>query len=109
MSNDMELRKLLLKLGISSNMQGYFGILIAVNLIQKQKMHVSMGTIYKTISKELNKSEHQAERTIRYAVDRAYKLGTLQNIYPKVPDNSVFLYDLVFNFDIIKEVLENGK
>ena len=102
-----ELRKFLLKIGISSNIQGYHYIISAVNFISKQKIHTNTTTIYEIIGKEYEKKSSAVERGIRHAIQQSYKKHQILNgIYQGIPDNSVFLYDLVFNFDILQGFIE---
>ena len=104
---DMELRKLLLKIGISANKQGFFYIIRAKEIINKQGIRTNLSTIYEMISKESDKSIYQIERAIRYSIQQSYKNNEiLKEIYGKCPDNSVFLYDLVFNFDLLEETIK---
>jgi hypothetical protein len=104
MKNNIRLRKALIKIGISSNVLGYHYILKAVEILKKQKIHTNIGTIYEMIYKENNAiSKGAVERAIRNAIKTSYKRGQiLKRIYDIIPDNSVFLYDLVFNIDIIE-------
>ena len=105
---DKEIRKILLKCNITSNLQGYFYIIDAVNIIEKQKIHTNITTIYEMLGKKYEKRPSQVERAIRTAIQKSYKkVNILDKIYKKIPGNSVFIYDLVFNFDIIKEAIEN--
>lgn len=98
-----KLRELLLNLGFYSNLQGYHFIIKAYNIISKQKIHTSMTTIYEKIGKEFEKSPSSIERAIRHIITKTYKKGILNKIYDSCPDNSEFLYDLYFNFDIIED------
>lgn len=100
---NIEIRKLLLNIGISSNIQGYHYIIRAVEIIKKQKIHTNTTTIYEIVSKEYETTPSAVERGIRHAIQKSYKkCQTLNEIYQGIPDNSVFLYDLVFNFDILQ-------
>ena len=101
---DKELRELLIKIGISSNVKGFHYILDAVKILKKQQIHTKMITLYKLIGKKENNRPCAVERAIRYSISRAYEDGKiLKQIYYKSPDNSVFLYDLIFNFDIFQD------
>lgn len=102
-----KIRELLLNLGFYSNLQGYHFIIKAYNIISKQKIHTSMTTIYEKIGKEFEKSPSSIERGIRHSITRTYKKGNLDKVYNKLPENSVFLYDLYFNFDIIESKINN--
>lgn len=102
-----KLRELLLNLGFYSNLQGYHFIIEAYNIISKQKIHTSMTTIYEKIGKEFEKSPSSIERGIRTTIEKSFKNGRLNEIYNKNPKNSVFLYDLCFNFDIIESKINN--
>ena len=100
---NIELRKLLLKIGISSNIQGYHYIIRAVEIIEKQKIHTNITTIYEIISKEFGTTSSRVERAIRHAIKKSYKSKCILNeIYGCIPDNSTLIYDLVFNFDIVQ-------
>lgn len=101
-----EVRKVLLKLGITSNLQGYHYIIEAFKIIQKQKIHTNITTIYAMVGKKLDNTPTGVERGIRHALQKSWKTETLKKIYTKMPDNSVFLYDLYFNFDIMKDEIK---
>ena len=103
---NIELRELVLDLGIFSNIQGYHFILESYNIISKQKIHTSMTTVYRTIGKKFGKNCSSVERAIRHSIQKCWKYGNLNKIYNQLPDNSVFLYDLYFNLDIIKNKLK---
>ena len=101
------IRKLLIKIGVSSNFKGFHYILEATNIIKKQKIHTSMTTIYEMIHKKYGGDYAGIERAIRHAIGKAYKQNNvLKKLYSKIPDNSVFLYDLVFNFDIFLDIIK---
>lgn len=103
--NNKEIRKVLMEIGISSNRCGYHYIIRAVEILKAQRIHTNLGTLYEIIGKENDKGKSLIERDIRYAIQKAYeKSAKLKYIYAKKPNNSAFLYDLVFNFDIFKEV-----
>lgn len=105
-----ELRKVLLQLGISSNNIGFNYIIQAVNIIQKQRIHTAMSTIYSELANSNNTTTYAAERAIRYAITKSYKKNKiLQQIYNNKPDNASFLYDLAFNLDIFISVTKKGK
>lgn len=103
---DKKIRRLLLDLGIYSNIQGYHYIIEAYNIISTNKIHTSMTTIYNTISKKVGKNPSAIERGIRFSIQRCWKKGFLNKIYKEIPDNSVFLYDIYFNYDIIENKLK---
>lgn len=101
-----QLRLLLFKLGIYSNLQGYHYILKAVDILRKQKIHTKITTIYEMIYKKIENSTSPSavERAIRHAITSSYKKNeSFKKLYPKVPSNSEFLYDLIFNIDIFKK------
>lgn len=103
---NFQLKLLLFKLGIYSNLQGYHYILKAVDILRKQKIHTKITTIYKMIYKrtENSTSPSAVERAIRHAITSSYKKNeSFKKLYPKVPSNSEFLYDLIFNIDIFKK------
>ena len=103
----MKLRKILLKIGISPNKQGYFYIIDTINILNKQGIHTRMMTLYKMVGKKYDKKPSQVERGIRYSIQQSYKNNKiLKEIYGKCPDNSVLLYDLVFNFDLLEETIK---
>lgn len=102
--NNLKLRKFLIKIGISANLQGHFYILDAVELISSQQIHTSLTTVYEVLSEKYDKRPCRIERGIRHAITQSYKkYNTLKAIYDTIPDNSMFLYDLVFNFDVLSE------
>lgn len=101
-----QLRLLLFKLGIYSNLQGYHYILKAVEILRKQKIHIKITTIYEMIYKKIENSTSPSavERAIRHAITSSYKKNeSFKKLYPKTPSNSEFLYDLIFNIDIFKK------
>lgn len=102
---DIKIREILLKIGIFSHLQGYRYILEAVKILKAQKIHTRLTTVYSIIDKKLNaKSVFEIERGIKYCINKSYKNGEILNkIYSKIPSNSKFLYDLVFNTDIIEK------
>lgn len=103
---DFQLRLLLFKLGIYSNLQGYHYILKAVEILKKQKIHTKITTIYEMIYKKTENSisPSAVERAIRHAITSSYKKNeNFKKLYPKAPSNSEFLYDLIFNIDIFKK------
>lgn len=101
-----QLRLLLFKLGIYSNLQGYHYVLKAVEILKKQKIHTKITTIYEMIYKktENSTSPSAVERAIRHAITSSYKKNeSFKKLYPKAPSNSEFLYDLIFNIDIFEK------
>ena len=107
---NMNIRRLLLKIGISSNVQGFNYILTAVNILKEQKIHIKITNIYETLGKKYGKAPSAVERSTRNAINTAYKgSNILKNIYPSIPDNSCFLYDLALNFDIFIDEIERQK
>lgn len=104
--NNFQLKLLLFKLGIYSNLQGYHYILKAVDILKSQKTHTKITAIYKMIYKKIENSTSPSavERAIRHAITSSYKKNeNFKKLYPKVPSNSEFLYDLIFNIDIFKK------
>lgn len=104
--NNFQLKLLLFKLGIYSNLQGYHYILKAVDILKKQKTHTKITAIYKIIYKKMENSTSPSavERAIRHAITSSYKKNeNFKKLYPKAPSNSEFLYDLIFNIDIFKK------
>lgn len=108
MINNMELRKLLMNLGIHSNLEGYHFILAAIEILSKQKIHTNVTTIYQMIGKDMGKNPSTIERGIRHTIQKCWKNGLLNKIYHRIPNNSAFLYDLYFNFDVIKEEIDRS-
>ena len=104
--NNFQLKLLLFKLGIYSNLQGYHYILKAVDILKRQKTHTKITAIYKMIYKKIENSTSPSavERAIRHAITSSYKKNeNFKKLYPKAPSNSEFLYDLIFNIDIFKK------
>ena len=109
MKSNFELRKALVGLGISSNMQAYHYILETINILKKQQIHTNITFIYDLLAKKYNTSKCSVERTIRYAIIKSCKeKDILKKIYGHTPENSVFLHDLYFNFDVIKKTIEEN-
>lgn len=105
--NNFELRKILINMGISANLQGFNYIITAVEFIKIQKIHTNMDTVYSEIAKKFDTTPSAVERSIRHAKSKAYKSNKyLNKIYCRLPDNSAIIYNLVFNFDIIKSYFE---
>ncbi len=104
---DIDLRMILIKTGISSNLRGFYYILDAVNFIREQKIHTNMTTVYEVISKKYDATVCAIERAVRHAVKKSYKNSNiLKDIYEDAPDNAEFLYDLVFNFDVFEQTIK---
>lgn len=103
--DDIELRKVLLKIGISSNTIGYQFILEAIKILKTQQIHTNIIDVYEMISIKTNSTRYYVERGIRNCIRSAYRRGNaLSKIYNRQPVNGAFLYDIVFNFDIFSEV-----
>lgn len=104
---DINLRMLLIKIGISSNIKGFYYILDAVNFVKKQRIHTNMTTVYEILSKEHDTTASAVERGIRHAITKSHKNSNIiKNIYGIIPDNSAFIYDLALNFDIFEEIIK---
>lgn len=104
---DINLRMLLIKIGISSNLKGFYYILDAVNFVKKQRIHTNMTTVYEILSKRYNTNPSAVERGIRHAITKSHKNSDIiKNIYGIIPDNSAFIYDLALNFDIFEEIIK---
>ena len=98
-----ELRDFLIKIGISSNLQGFGFIQEAVEILQKQNSHINITTVYTIIAKKYERKWLYIERTIRTAIQKAYKTNdNLKKVYTKMPSNTGFLNDLAYNFDVLK-------
>lgn len=105
---NMNIRKILIKIGISANLKGHHCILNAVEIIKKQKTYPNLTTIYNMIAKHSKQNPASVERNIRHAIHQAYKNSSiLKNIYEQLPNNSVFLCDLVFNLDVFESEIKN--
>lgn len=106
---DLKVKKVLLKIGISSNNKGFFYILEGYNILNKRQIHINMITLYEMIGNKFGENRSTVERLTRYSINKAYeKSEILKKIYEKKPNNSQFLYDLVFNFEIFEEMALNG-
>lgn len=102
--DNKQIRKFLFKIGISSNLQGYFYILDCVDIIKKEKTYTNVTTLYEIESKKYKKNQSSIKRSISHAITQSFsKTNKLKEIYGYLPDNSTFLHDLVFNFDILNE------
>ncbi len=109
---EMKLRALLIKIGISANIKGFRYILDAIEILEKQQIHTNMTTVYELVGEKQNTTRSAVERAIRHAINQAYtNKKMLKEIYYSKPDNSALLYDLVFNFDVFKNIRiqENNK
>ena len=100
----MEIREILLKMGISANLKGYHYILEAVEIIRKQTEKNNILVIYQQVcEKRKSKSAQSVERAIRHSIEVSWNKQTMiRKIYSKKPVNSALLYDLVYNFDIFE-------
>ena len=94
--DDYRIRRVLLKLGISSSLRGYRYILLALPMIEKK--NITMGKIYEEIYKsEKAVSSNDIERGIRYTIEKSFKTKKLlEKIYGKQPTVTEFLYDLLY-------------
>lgn len=104
---EIETRRLLLKIGISSNTLGYYYILEATKILKKQRIHTNIISVYEMICKRLDgKSLSAVERCMRYALQTAYKKDNeLSEVYSECPTPAAFLYDLAFNLDVFLKVI----
>lgn len=104
--DEYRIRKVLLKLGISSNLRGYKYILIILPMLEKKD--ITMGKIYQNVYKtEEAKSPSDVERGVRYAIEKSFKTRKLlEKIYGKQPTVTEFLYDLIYNIDVFEEELK---
>ena len=71
--NNMELRKLLMNLGIYSNLEGYHFVLAALEILSKQKIHTNVTTVYQMIGKDIEKNPSAIERGIRHTILKCWK------------------------------------
>lgn len=100
MENNYEIRKFLLGCGISANMTGFHTILEAIELI-KEKPDLKFVEIYQKIyEKGGYNSKSYIDRSIRVLIDSSNKIKA---IYGTRPTTKQFLYDLIYNLDILKE------
>ena len=104
---EYRVRKVLLKLGISSNLRGYKYILTILPMLETRNK-ITMGEVYKNVyKKDKAKSLCDIERGVRHAIEKAYKSRPLlKNIYGRQPRVKEFLYDLLYNIDIFEEELK---
>ena len=98
-----DIRKVLLKLGITSNLYGYQCILTGTEVVAKGVIKVT--DVYKKVYKILNATSAGAvERNIRHAIEiSCSKTDYLLRIYHKKPTPSILLNDLVYNLDLFLE------
>lgn len=102
---EIKMREMLMKMGISANLKGFRVILDAIEILKTQQIHTNITTIYDFIGKKEGSSSSDIERAIRYSITRAYINGNiLRKMYKRKPNNSAFLYDLVFNFDVFENL-----
>ena len=104
----MEIREILMRIGISANIQGFAYILKGIEIIKKAERHIKVSDLYIEIYENTYaKSEKSVERSIRHAVERAYeKSDILKNIYHKKPNNAALIYDLAINSDIFEKAID---
>lgn len=98
-----DIRKVLLKLGITSNLYGYQCILAGTEAVAKGTTKIT--DVYKKVYKILNATSSGAvERNIRHAIEISYKrTDCLRRIYIEKPTPSILLNDLVYNLDLFLE------
>lgn len=98
-----DIRKVLLKLGITSNLYGYQCILTGTEVVAKGVTKIT--EVYRRVYKILNATSAGAvERNIRHAIEiSCKKTDYLQKIYGTKPTPSVLLNDLVYNLDLFLE------
>ena len=98
-----DIRKVLFKLGITSNLYGYQCILTGTEVVDKGVTKIT--EVYKKVYKILKATSAGAvERNIRHAIEISCdKKDYLINIYGKRPTPSVLLNDLAFNLDLFLE------
>ena len=98
-----DIRKVLFKLGITSNLYGYQCILTGTEVVAKGTTKIT--EVYRRVYKILNATSAGAvERNIRHAIEiSCEKTGYLQAIYGTRPTPSVLLNDLVNNLDLFSE------
>lgn len=98
-----DVRKVLLKLGITSNLYGYQCILTGTEVVAKGVTKIT--EVYKRVYKILNATSAEAvERNIRHAIQiSCEKTDYLKRMYLKTPTPSVLLNDLVNNLDLFLE------
>ena len=98
-----DIRKVLFKLGITSNLYGYQCILTGTEVVAKGTTKIT--EVYRRVYKILNATSAGAvERNIRHAIEiSCQKTDCLERIYFKKPTPSVLLNDLVYNLDLFLE------
>ena len=99
----MKLNKILVKIGISADKLAFTYIIKMVNIIKRKKSKIKLTDLYKLIANKTDKNITPAsvERAIRYSKIKAYEKSSILNeIYSHCPDNSEFIYDLVYNLDL---------
>ena len=105
--NNYILRKILIKLGISSNVKAFYYILKSIEIVKKQQIHTNITTIYEMLSKNDENTQSGIERSIRNSITHSYKANrVMRRIYADKPKNANFIYDLAFNTDIFEKEIK---
>lgn len=99
--------KLLLKVGVSPDLNGYHYLTEAINTTKESllngEVNVKFIPLYKEIGKKFNTTGTRVERSIRHAVEKAFTVNNafLNNIFNVLIDadsskvtNSCFVYTL---------------
>lgn len=99
MSKENRLRKL----GISSDLCGFYYILDACDYIEKNdlknpfKILITV-ELYPYIARKRETTPVRVESAIRHAIEKSYNSGKLKEYYEKSPNNKTFLIDFTRNY-----------
>lgn len=106
-NNNYAANKLLMKVGISPDLDGYHYLTEAINIIKEKwlngNVNCKMMNLYFTVGKKFNTASIRVERSIRHAVERAFVIGSplLREMFDTLLDcesgkvtNSCFIYTL---------------
>ena len=108
--NNYIFRRILIKLGKSSNIKDFYYILKSIEIVKKQQIHTNITTVYEMLSKNDENTKYGIERSIRNSIAHSYKTNiVMKRIYADKPKNANFIYDLAFNTDIFEKEIKKMK
>lgn len=109
--NEFDIRRLLMELGVAPNIKGYGYVVYAMELIRQRGEVVIENIedgIYDGVAKQFNVTHVQAERNIRYLINRLCKTKYITKNYYKVFGNMEKLSNAQF-FSMIYEYFRHAR
>ncbi len=98
---EREVRTDIRKIGITPDLNGYWYISDAVEMISNCSNRTNLcitRELYPKIAERRKTTASAVERGIRHAITRSFKNGYLEHIYEEIPTNKLFLFDLTEKF-----------